>query len=82
MTLVFMTLLSATLAEKIDLKIGFVLLFPLLIIGMAGVMWWHITELKGEGDLRPYILVQYYSVVFIPLIWILFSSFSDHLGLS
>jgi uncharacterized membrane protein YidH (DUF202 family) len=60
MTLVFMSLLSATLAERIDLEMGFVMLFPLLIIGIAGVMWWHITELKGDGDLRAYIMVQYY----------------------
>ena len=81
MTLVFMSLLSATLAERIDLKMGFVMLFPLLIIGMVGVAWWHITELKGDGDLRPYILVQYYPIVFIPLILILFARFSDHRGL-
>jgi len=82
LTLVFMSLLSATLAEKIDLKMGFAMLFPLLIIGIAGVLWWHITELKGEGDLRPYILVQYYPIVFIPLILIFFALFNDRRGLS
>jgi len=71
-----------TLAEKIDLKMGFAMLFPLLIIGIAGVLWWHITELKGEGDLRPYILVQYYPIVFIPLILIFFALFNDRRGLS
>lgn len=82
MTLVFMSLLSATLAERIDLKMGSVMLFPLLIIGIGGVMWWHITELRGEGDLRAYVLVQFYPIVFIPLILILFARYSDRRGLS
>jgi hypothetical protein len=81
MTIVFMSLLSATLAEAIDPKIGRVLLFPLLIIGITGVGWWHYTEQNGNGDLRAYVLVQYYPIVFIPLILVLFPSPSSDRGI-
>jgi hypothetical protein len=80
MTIVFMSLLSATLSESIDAKIGRLLLFPLLILGIAAVGWWHYTEQQGDGDLRAYVLVQYYPLVFIPLILVLFPSPSRDRG--
>ena len=36
------------------------------------MLYWYVTELNGKGDLRPYILVQFYPVIFIPLIAFLF----------
>lgn len=35
-------------------------------------IYWHFSELRGAGDLRPYILVQYYPMLVIPLIVLLF----------
>ena len=74
MTIVFMALLAATIGETISSKWVFVLLFPLVIIGIGSVLWWHFTELQGHGDLRLYGLVQFYPVIFIPLILVLFPS--------
>jgi hypothetical protein len=74
MTIVFMSLLSATLSEFVDLRLGGFLLIPLLIIGVSSVWWWHYTESQGAGDLRLYILVQYYPMLLIPLILLLFPS--------
>ena len=74
MTIVFMALSSATIGEQIDVRIGVELLFPLLTIGIISVVWWHYTELAGAGDLRLYILVQYYPIVLIPVILLLFPS--------
>lgn len=74
MTIVFMSLLSATVSEFINLKLGGTLLGPLVFIGVASVLWWHYTELQGEGDLRLYVLVQYYPMLLIPLILWLFPS--------
>jgi len=74
MTLVFMSLLSATVAEYMDRKAGVGLLIPLLAIGVFSVLWWHWGEGKGQGDLRLYFLVQYYPMGAIPLIMLLFRS--------
>ena len=72
MTIVFMSLLGATLAELISKRLGFWLLFPLILVGIGSVWWWHVTESEGNGDLRPYIWVQFYPVLFIPLLLGLF----------
>ncbi len=42
--------------------------FPLLVfVGMASVIWWHMS-----GDLRPYVLVQFFPLVAIPIILVLY----------
>ncbi|MBN8856160.1 MAG: hypothetical protein BGO55_08320 [Sphingobacteriales bacterium 50-39] len=74
MTIVFMALLAATIAEFVDEKAGFNAVWPLVIFGIGSVLYWHLTENSGAGDLRPYILVQFYPIIFIPLIMILFPS--------
>jgi hypothetical protein len=74
MTIVFMSLLSATLSEFVHPRLGGFLLGPLLFIGVGSVLWWHYTELRGAGDLRIYVLVQYYPMLLIPLILFLFPS--------
>jgi ceramidase len=72
MTIAFMALLSIIIAEHINVKAGIRLLLPLLAIGIGSVVYWHYTELAGYGDLRLYVLVQYYPIIFIPLILLLF----------
>jgi len=80
MTVVFMSLLAATIAEFINVRAG-VLLFPLLLVlGIGSVWWWHHTEALGHGDLRLYLLVQFYPVVFIPLTLALFPATSYQRG--
>jgi hypothetical protein len=36
------------------------------------VAYWHLSEQNGNGDLRPYILVQFYSALVILLIVVMF----------
>jgi hypothetical protein len=72
MTLVFMSLLAATVAELVRRRLGLWLFVPLLLVGIGSVLYWHWTELRGHGDLRLYGLVQFYSVLFIPLLLWLF----------
>ncbi|HWK02181.1 MAG TPA: ceramidase domain-containing protein [Puia sp.] len=81
MTIVFMSLLSATVAELIDMKLGILLLLPLVLIGVSSVLWWHYTETLERGDLRLYGFVQYYPMLFIPLIMILFRSPTSNKGM-
>ena len=72
MAIVFMSFLSAIIAECINTSTGNKLLFPLIILGIASVLWWKATEQICQGDMRFYTLVQIYSIVFTPLIFFLF----------
>jgi hypothetical protein len=74
MTIVFMSLFAAVLSERISVRLGTAALFPLLALGIASVLYWHFTELRGSDDLRLYVEVQYLPVLAIPLICFLFPS--------
>ena len=65
MTLVFMSLLAAIVAERISLRAGLWLLPILLAIGVVSVLQWRVSELRGAGDLRFYAAVQLYAVLFL-----------------
>jgi hypothetical protein len=81
MTLVFMSFLSATIAAWIDVGTGTRFLVPLVLLGVASVLYWHYTELKGAGDLRLYGFVQFYPMIIIPLIFLWFASPANNKGL-
>jgi hypothetical protein len=65
MTIVFMSLISAIVAERIDLRAGLWLLPVLLLTGIASVLQWHLSELGGAGDLRFYSAIQAFAVIFL-----------------
>lgn len=71
-TIVFMALLSLTVMGRINTNFGFWLLIPLILFGTFSVLHWHWTELSGQGDLRFYGLVQFYSMFLIIFTLILF----------
>lgn len=56
------------------------LLFPLLLLGVGSVVYWHFTEQAGHGDLRLYGVVQFYPVLLIPAILWLFPARFTHSG--
>lgn len=72
MTIVFMSLLSFTIMERIHFNLGAWLLIPLILFGIFSVIYWHQTELAGQGDIRLYALVQFYSIFLIMLTLVLF----------
>ncbi|MDP8213873.1 MAG: ceramidase domain-containing protein [Candidatus Euphemobacter frigidus] len=69
MILAFMPIFSIVITERISLRVGTVLLFPLIILGLASVIYWRL----GGGDQRFYGLVQFYPMLAIPLVLLLFS---------
>lgn len=73
MTIVFMSFLSLVIYDLVSERAGKIMFLPLLVFGVFSVIYWQYTELKGRGDLRPYGLVQFYPVIMIPLIMILFA---------
>jgi hypothetical protein len=72
MTLGFMSILSALLMERISLRAGLAALGPLLALGLASVVLWYLSELRGAGDLRLYFMVQFFTLILILLILWLF----------
>lgn len=72
MTLAFTALLSAAIAERIHARAGSALLFPFLVLGVLAINVWRRGEFTGVGDLRFYILVQFYPMLLIPLLMALF----------
>ena len=71
MTVAFMTLLSAVIADRISWVAGRALLWPLVAAGLASIAWWLRTETAGAGDLRPYGMVQFLPMLLIPLMLLL-----------
>jgi hypothetical protein len=67
-----MSLLAATLNERISVRTGTRLLIPLLIFGVASVLYWNVTSARGLGDLRPYVLAQFGSLLVLLLLVALF----------
>jgi len=68
MTIAFMGLVAAMIAERISVTAGVYLLPFLLGIGAASVAWWWHTERMGTGDLRFYAAVQVYAVLVLPVL--------------
>lgn len=68
MTVVFMALLAAFIADRIHLGAAVTVVLPLLLIlGAVSMAMWHITD-----DLRLYRIVQVLPVLLAPLICLLF----------
>ncbi len=63
-----MALLCAVICDCISEKIGLRLLFPLILLALASVLYWYVSEMQGQGDLRPYIWVQFLPFILLPLI--------------
>ena len=67
MTMVFMSLVAALIAERISVRAGLTLLPFLLAIGVGSVFEWRWSELEGQGDLRFYAGVQLYAILAVIL---------------
>jgi hypothetical protein len=72
MSVGFMSLVSAITCERISVKAGIRLLIPLILFGAASVIYWNVTQANGHGDLRPYALAQFGSLLVLLLLVALF----------
>jgi hypothetical protein len=63
MSVGFMALTVAVLAEYLNPRLEKYLLAPAIVLGLASVMYWHYT-----GDLRLYVLVQFLPLLLIPAV--------------
>jgi len=67
MTIGFMALLAGAIGERFGDAAGRLALWPLLAIGAASLLWWRWT-----GDLRPYVWVQFYPFLVLPILYLWF----------
>jgi hypothetical protein len=65
MTLCFMAILAIAIEERIDARVGALLLWPLLGIGLFSLLLWRWT-----GDLRLYVWVQFFPCLALPLLFL------------
>jgi hypothetical protein len=72
MTITFMSYFSIIVRSYVNRRLGSLILFPLLILGVISVYYWYITEQNENGDLRLYAWVQFYPMLCIPLILFLY----------
>jgi hypothetical protein len=72
MTVAFMGLFASIIGERIGVRAGTWLLGPLVWLGFASVINWHMGERRDAGDLRLYGFVQFYPLLAIPLLLWLF----------
>ena len=73
MTVGFMALFVALLAEHVDDRLERRLLAPALALGIASALWWHFTD-----DLRFYFWVQFTPLVCIPLVLAMYRGTYTH----
>jgi hypothetical protein len=73
MTVAFMGFFASMIGDRISVRAGAWLLWPLVWLGIASVIQWHAGEQRDAGDLRLYGFVQFYPLVTIPLLIWLFS---------
>jgi hypothetical protein len=72
MTVAFMGFFASMIGERVGVRAGAWLLWPLVWLGFASVLNWHLGEQRGAGDLRLYAFVQFYPLLTIPLLIYLF----------
>jgi Ceramidase len=68
MAIAFMAILANVVEERIDAKMGRLLLWPLVLLGIVSLLWWLRTD-----DLRLYGWVQFFPCIVLPLIFWLFA---------
>jgi hypothetical protein len=72
MAIGFMALVAGVVAERVSVKAGVGLLLPLIAAGIGSVVYWDVTQRNGHGDLRPYAIAQFGSLLILLLLVFLF----------
>lgn len=60
-------LLAAVRADTRGRPVSGLSVIGWLLLAVASVLWWWLTDAADEGDLRPYLLLQLLPIVLLPL---------------
>jgi hypothetical protein len=69
MAIGFMIILAIAVEDRLDAKIGAILLWPLIAVGVFSLLLWRWT-----GDLRLYGWVQFFPCIALPVMFVLLPS--------
>jgi hypothetical protein len=72
MAVTFMTFFTLILADRLSPRTAPWLWLPLVAVGVLATTYWHLTELKGVGDMRLYVLVQFLPLLMMPVLLLAF----------
>jgi hypothetical protein len=67
MTFSFTSVVDAVIVERISVRAGLWMLLPLIALGVASAVYWYLGELRGRGDLRFYLFVQFFPALAISM---------------
>jgi len=68
MAIGFMAIFAIAIEDRVDRRVGAILLWPMTVIGVFSLLLWRWT-----GDLRLYAWVQFFPCLALPLIFLLFA---------
>lgn len=74
MTIVASGFTAVFLGDRISPKFGLFLLWPLVVVGIASVVYWELSEVTHHGDLRFYYFVSYYPIILLPFFLLFYPS--------
>jgi hypothetical protein len=72
LAIMFMGLFTGILAERVHVACSRWLLVPLVLFGALSVLHWDYTERQGAGDLRLYFTVQFFPLLAVPIMLLLY----------
>ena len=78
MSLMLGSIFAIVVTEFINPRVGRRMLAPMVVLGVGSVLYWAHTEAIGRGDLRLYLLVQFYPMLAIPVTLLLLESRYTH----
>ncbi len=68
MAVAFTAIFAAFVGDRIHARAGAFVVLPIAVaLGIASLVYWHVSEAAGRGDLRFYFLVQALAIVLVPL---------------
>jgi hypothetical protein len=77
-TVILMSFFTFLIYDLIDRQKGYNAFIILNLLGITSVLYWYLGERQGSGDLRWYAMVQFFPVIAIPVILILYKSSFNH----
>jgi hypothetical protein len=78
LAITFMALFTSILAERVHVDFARWALVPLVLAGIGSVLDWDYTERIHDGDMRWYLIVQFYPLIILPALLLFYPTRYTH----